>query len=183
MDRPRQRTEGTAKQCRPCHGGYVSSLGLSFLLLFAGCAQFDQLMGKQAASAEPQPPAQSANPAPNVSTPASEKSPVQAGESAPKPTAKKKTDGSHPASVANEPHPHAPAHQVAPTAGTAKQLEPELKQADQDKKEKKSHVAADKKSTKKSPKSQAESQPPTEDVFLSPVPLPSKPAAIGGSGG
>jgi hypothetical protein len=129
-------------------------------------------MGKQAASTEPQPPAQSANPAPNVSTPASEKNPVQAGESAPKPTAKKKTDGSHPASVANEPHPHVPAHQVAPTTGTAK--EPELKQADQDKKEKKSRVATDKKSTKK---------PPAEDVFLSPVPLPSKPAAIGGSGG
>lgn len=170
MDRPRQRTEGTVQQCRPCHNAFVSFLGLSFLLLFAGCAQFDQLMGKQAASAEPQPLTQSENPASNVSTPASEKNPAQAVESASKPTAKKKTDGSHP----------------------AKQSEPELKQTDQDKvlaekdqlrKEKKSHAAADRKSTKKSPKSQAESQPPTEDVFLSPIPLPSKPAAIGGSGG
>lgn len=174
MDRPRQRTEGTVQQYRPCHDGFAPFLGVSFLLLFTGCAQLDQLMGKQAASAEPQLPALGANPAPSISAPASEGSPVRAGEPAPKPTAKKKTDGSHPASVAKEPHPHAPAHQVAPTAGTVKQPEPELKQADQDKKEKKSRAAADKKSTKK---------PPTEDVFLSPIPLPSKPAAIGGSGG
>jgi hypothetical protein len=161
MDRPRQRTEGTVQQCRPCHDGFASFLGVSFLLLFTGCAQLDQLMGKQAASTEPQPPAQSTDSAPSVATPASGKSPVQAGESAPKLSTKKKPES-------------------------------ELKQADQDKalaendqlrKEKKSHVASDKKSTKKSPKSHAESQPPAEDVFLSPVPLPSKPAAIGGSGG
>ncbi len=181
MDRPRQRTEGTVQQCRPCHDVRVSFLGLSFLLLFAGCAQFDQLMGKPAASAESQPPAQSANPVPNVSTPASEKSPVLTDESANKPTAKKKADGSHPASAAKDTHPqapsHAPAHPVTPATGTAKQPEPELKQADQGKalaKEKKPREAADKKSTKK---------PPAEDVFLSPIPLPSKPAAIGGSGG
>ena len=183
MSRLRQRTGGTVQQCRPCHyDGLAPFLGVSFLLLLTGCAQLDQLMGKQAASAGPQPLAQSANSAPGVSAP----------EPAPKPAAKKKTDGSLPASVTKEPHPQAPAHQVAPTAGTVKQPEPELKQTDQDKvlaekdqfrKEKKSHVATDKKSTKKSPKSQAESQPPTEDVFLSPVPLPSKPAAIGGSGG
>ena len=167
MDRPRQRTEGTVQQYRPCHDGRVSFLGLSFLLLFTGCAQFDQLMGKPAASAEPQPPAQSANPVPNVSAPASEKSPVPTDEPANKPTAKKKADGLHPASTAKD----------TPATGTAKQLEPELKQADQGKalaKEKKPREAADKKSTKK---------PPAEDVFLSPIPLPSKPAAIGGSGG
>ena len=174
MSRLRQRTGGTVQQCRPCHyDGLAPFLGVSFLLLLTGCAQLDQLMGKQAASAGPQPLAQSANSAPGVAAP----------EPAPKPAAKKKTDGSLPASVTKEPHPQAPAHQVAPTAGTVKQPEPELKQADQDKKEKKSRVAADKKSTKKPSKSQAASQPPTEDVFLSPIPLPSKPAAIGGSGG
>lgn len=173
MDRPTHRTEGTPQQCRPCHDGFAPFLGFSFLLLFTGCAQLDQLMGKPAASAESQPPAQSANTAPGISAPASGKSPVQAGETAQRPAAKKKTDESRP-------------------AGSAKQPEPELKQAYQDKalaesdqlkKEKKSRVASDKKSTKKPPKSQVESQPPTEDVFLSPIPLPSKPAAIGGSGG
>jgi hypothetical protein len=180
MDRPRQRTEGAVQQYRPCHDGFAPFLGVAFLLLFTGCAQFDQLMGKQTA---PQQPAQSTNSTPAVSTSVSENNPVQTAEPASKPAAKKKTDGSHPAGVAKEPHPQAPAHQVAPTAGTAKQSEPELKQADQDKvlagkdqlkKEKKSRAAADKKSTKK---------PPAEDAFLSPIPLPSKPAAIGGSGG
>jgi hypothetical protein len=73
----------------------------------------------------------------------------------------------------------------------AKPPEADLKKSDQDrvlaekdqlKKEKKSRATSDKKS-KKSPKSGTESKPSTEDVFLPPIPLPSKPAAIGGSGG
>lgn len=180
MDRPRQRTEGVLQQCRSYHDGRGSFLGLSFLLLFAGCAQFDQLIGKQAAPAEPQPLTQSADSAPSAAAPEPARSPAQVAEPAPKPAAKKKTDGSHPASVTKEP--------PAPAAGPAKQMEQAdkdkiLAEKDQPKTEKKSRVAADKKSTKKSPKSQAESKPPTEDVFLSPIPLPSKPAAIGGSGG
>jgi len=148
MGRSRQQTKCSWRQRRPYHHGLITFLGVSFLLLFAGCAQLDQLMGKQAASDE-QPPAQNANAAPAK-------------------------------------------NQVAPAAGVVKHPQPDPKQADHDKalaerdqpqKEKKSHVASDKKSTKKPPKPQAESQPPTEDVFFSPVPLPSKPAAIGGSGG
>jgi hypothetical protein len=66
------------------------------------------------------------------------------------------------------------------TEGTVRQSDQEKALAE--KKEAKSHVASGTK-PKKLPKSQTESHPPTEDVFLSPVPLPSKPAAIGGSGG
>ena len=66
------------------------------------------------------------------------------------------------------------------TAGTVRQSDQEKSLVE--KKETKSHVASGTK-PKKLPKSQTESHPSTEDVFLSPVPLPSKPAAIGGSGG
>lgn len=170
MDRSRQRTECSAQQHWPCHCELTVFLGLSFLLLFTGCAQLDQLMGRQAASTDPQPPAQSR---------------VQDKEPAEKQSTKKKADESPPSGVAKESPQRAPsataAHPSAPTVGTAKQTDQEKALAE--KKEKKSRVAADRKSTKKQPKSQAESQPPTEDVFLSPIPLPSKPAAIGGSGG
>jgi hypothetical protein len=166
MDRPRQRTECSAQQHWPYHYGLTAFLGLSFLLFFAGCAQLDQLMGKQAASAESQPTAQGKDPAAKQAT-------------------TKKTDEAPSPGVAKEPPQRASsttaAHPSAPTAGTAKQTDQEKALAE--KKEKKSHVASDKKSTKKLPHSQAEPQPPTEDVFLSPIPLPSKPAAIGGSGG
>jgi len=51
-------------------------------------------------------------------------------------------------------------------------------------KEKKSRTASDKnKKSKKPSKSHAKSEPQGEDAFLPPLPLPSKPAAIGGSGG
>lgn len=155
MDRPRQRTECSVQQHWPCHYGLAPFLGVTFLLLFTGCAQLDQLMGKPAGSAEPQPTAQDK-------------------DSAAKQATKKKTDGSPTPGVVKEP----PLR--APSAATAKPTDQEKAVAE--KKEKKSHVASDRK-PKKLPKSQAESQPPTEDVFLSPVPLPSKPASIGGSGG
>ena len=159
MGKPKQRTMWTARQDRPAQQGFVGVIGISFLLLFSGCAQLDQLLGKQPDDGKSTPPAQATEP---VS----------------KPVAKKKTVEPHPSSV-------------APATGVAKQPEPTEKQSEQDKilaekeqllKEKKSRVASDKKS-KKTPKSQAELQPPTEDVFLPPIPLPSKPAAIGGSGG
>ena len=155
MDRPRQRIECSGQQQWPCHYGLAPFLGVSFLLLFTGCAQLDQLMGKQAASAESQPTAQGKDPAVKQAT-------------------KKKADESPTSGVVKEPP------QRAPSTTTAKPTDQEKALAE--KKEKKSHVASDRK-PKKLPKSQTESQLPTEDVFLSPVPLPSKPASIGGSGG
>jgi hypothetical protein len=71
----------------------------------------------------------------------------------------------------------------------ASEPEPDIKKTEQDKtlvekeqasKEKKSRAASDRKSRKSAkPKPSTE----TEDDFLPPVPPPSKPAAIGGSGG
>jgi len=191
MERPRQRTMWTARQYRPSLAGFALPIGISFLLLFPGCAQLDQLMGKQADSGEPAPQTQTAAPAAQTH----ENSPIQATVPISKSAAKKKkSEEAHSAGVATEPHQlvpsHAPAHPTVPAEGRTKQAEPELTKSEQDKalaekeqpgKEKKSRVASDKK--KKPAKSQAESQPPTDDVFLSPIPLPSKPAAIGGSGG
>jgi len=167
MDRPQQRATCTARKYRPSHQGLAGFLGISFLLLVPGCAQLDQLMGKQAGAGEPAPQAQAAEPAPV--TPAPKKHSVQAAEPASKPAAKKKTDASHAASVTPE------------SASKQPEQDKALTEKDQLKKENKARVASDKQ--KKPAKSQVESQPPTEDVFLSPIPLPSKPAAIGGSGG
>jgi len=194
MDRPRQGASSTVWQYRSPHQGVAGFLGISFLFLLPGCAQLDQLMGKQANTGESSPPAQAVEPAPVA--PARENRPVQATKPVLKPAATtKKADVSHPSSAAAEPPQQAPSQkptpQAAPAAGVAKQPEPEMKktehdkalaEADQPKKEKKSRAASDKKS-KKSPKPHTESKPPTEDVFLSPIPLPSKPPAIGGSGG
>jgi hypothetical protein len=165
--------------------------GISLILLFSGCAQLDQLLGKGAEAGKPAPPAQTVAPTPA----ADEKHPVQATEPISTPLTKKKADESRPSSVVTEPRQqvpsHVPANPIEPVAGAAKQPEPAVKQSEQDKalaekepplKEKKSRVATDKKS-KKSPKPQVKPQTPTEDAFLPPVPIPSKPAAIGGSGG
>jgi hypothetical protein len=141
VDRPRQPIECSAQHQWPYRFRLIPFLGLSVLLSFTGCAELDQLMGKQTA-AEPLPAAQDKDQAKTQVT-------------------KKKADESQPSAASS-------------TATQEKALA--------EKKETKSHVAADKK-PKKLPKSQTEPQPPTEDVFLSPVPLPTKPAAIGGSGG
>lgn len=154
MDWLGQRIECSLPQYRPYLSGFTTFLGLSFLFLFAGCAQLDQLMGREAASPESQ-------------------STAQDKESTAKQATKKKADESPPV-VEKEPS------QRALSSPAIKQTDQEKALAE--KKEKKSHVASDKK-PKKPQKPQAESQSPTEDVFLSPVPLPSKPAAIGGSGG
>jgi len=154
MGRPRQRTMRTARRYRPSLEGLALPIGISFLLLVPGCAQLDQLMGKQAGAGESAPV-----------TPAHENRPVLTTEPASKPDAKKKADQSQPESVSKQP-----------------EQDKALAEKDQLKKENKARAASDKKS-RKSPKSQAEAQPPTEDVFLPPIPLPSKPAAIGGSGG
>lgn len=161
MGRPRQRTLHPAWRYRPSREGLALPIvGLFLLFLVPGCAQ-------QAQTAAPAKVDQTTEPI--------SKSVVK----------KKKPEDAHPTSVAKE------SHQQAPSAGMSKQPEPASKQPEQDKalaekdqlkKETSARVASDKKS-RKSPKSQAEAQPPTDDVFLSPIPLPSKPAAIGGSGG
>jgi hypothetical protein len=189
MDRPKQRIMHTARQNRPSLDTRVLPIGFSALLLLAGCAQLDQLMGRQAASNEPAPPAETAAPAPVTPTP--EAHPVQATEPAPKSAEQKKTDDTRQPGTVKESHhqtpAHAPGQQTAPAEGVAKQTDPATKQPDQDKalaekeqpkKEKKSRAASDKKK-----KPAKEAPLPPEDVFLSPIPLPSKPAAIGGSGG
>lgn len=181
-----QQTECTARwNWPPCH--VLAALSAMTVLLFAsGCAQLDQLMGKQADSEASAPSTQTVEPA--STAPAPENRPAQTVEPVSKPVAKKKkVDESSSPSIAADQQPAV----QAPAASVAKQPEPAAKQPEQDKtlaekeqapKEKKSRVATDKKS-KKSPKPQAEAQPPTEDAFLPPIPLPSKPAAIGGSGG
>lgn len=171
MDRLQQRATCTAQDDQPSHRGLTGFLGIAFLLFLPGCAQLDQLMGKQKNADGSAPQTQAAEPAP--ATPAATNHPVQSAEPAAKSSPSKKTAESH-----------------STAAGQAKQGEPATQQLEQDKalaekeqnKEKKSRVASDKKS-KKSPKTHAEPQPPTEDVFLPPIPLPSKPASIGGSGG
>lgn len=176
MNGPKQRIQFPVRQERPFHHGLAVLLGISLLSFLSGCAQFDQLMGKRADAVESTPPAKTATPTPPPSV--TETRPAKAA----KPSAKQAD-----AIKAEEPR-KAPA---APAAGVAKEPEPQMKKADQGKalaetdqpkKEKKSRVASDKKS-KKSPKSQDESPAPTEEVSLPPIPLPSKPAAIGGSGG
>jgi hypothetical protein len=149
------------------------------------------VLNKGAEADKPEPPAQAVAPTPA----AAEKHRVQTTEPISKPLTKKKADESRQSSVATEPRHQAPSHipanPIEPAAGAAKQPEPAVKQSEQDRalaekelsmKEKKSQVASDKKS-RKSSKPQVKPQTPTEDVFLPPVPIPSKPAAIGGSGG
>jgi hypothetical protein len=115
----------------------------------------------------------------NPATSAESQATAQDKNSVEKQTTKKKTTNSPPPGVAKEP----PQRGLSPTAtvGTARQADQEKALAE--KKEKKPRVASGKRSTKKLPSPQTEPRPPTEDDFLSPVPLPSKPAAIGGSGG
>jgi hypothetical protein len=189
MNGPKQRIQPPARQDRPSHHGLAVLLGISCLSFLSGCAQLDQLMGKHTDAVEP---AQTAAPKPHGSPPAAP--PVQAAEPPRKPiVTKKPAEPRHaPTSVAKDPLPEAPAAVPAtPSTGVTKALEPQTKKPDQEKalvetdqpkKEKNSRAASDKKS-KKSPKPQGESKPPTEDASLPPVPLPSKPAAIGGSGG
>jgi hypothetical protein len=168
-------------------------IGISILLFLPGCAQLDQLMGKPADAADSAPTTQTAESA--SAAPAPDGRPDQAVVPASKLTEQKKAEESKPAGAAKEPPPQrppqSPAQSAVPASGVIRQPEPDLKKTDQDKalaekdqtkKEKKPRAASDKKS-KKSPKSDAESKSPTEDVFLPPIPLPSKPAAIGGSGG
>lgn len=191
MGRPKQRTMWSTGRNWPSRERLAGFFGISLLFLFSGCAQLDQLLGKEAETGKSAPPAQVAAPEPA----ATKKPMAKATEPTSKPLVKKKAEESRPSSVATEPRQQAPSHvpvnPTAPATGLAKQPEPAVNQSEQDKalaekeqplKEKKSRVASDRKS-RKSPKSQAEPQPPTEDVFLPPVPLPSKPAAIGGSGG
>jgi len=141
---------------------------LIFPLLLSGCAQFNQLMGTPAESTEA---AQSA--------PAQDQGPAsQATATAPK--TNQEQPAHKPSSTLS--HPTQPATLVQPGTPDSKQAHDKaVAEKDQSKKDKKASVASDKKSAKKSSKPEAKPQP--EDAFLPPVPLPSKPAAIGGSGG
>jgi len=179
MGRPEQSAIYRTRQYRPSPQGLAGLLGLSFLFLMSGCAQLDRLMGKGTNSVEPTP-----------SVPAHSAIPAEPAESELKPVTKT-SDDAQPVNAAIEPLPQppvaAPARPPTPASDAAKQPETDIKKTEQDKalaekdrapKEKKSHAA----SVRKSKKS-AKPKPTTEDAFLPPVPLPSKPAAIGGSGG
>lgn len=182
MDRPRQRAICPTRQCRPSRQGLAGFLGLSFLLLLPGCAQLDQLMGKMGMGTE------SVEPAPSV--PDQEKITTHPAKSEVKPVAKTPHDV-QPAKAATESLTKtpvaAPARPPTTATGAAIDPEPEIKKTEQDKalvekdqtqKEKKSRAASERKS-----KHIEKHIPSTEDAFLPPVPPPSKPAAIGGSGG
>lgn len=134
-------------------------------LLLSGCAQFNQLMGTSAESTEAQPaPAQEPAAPATVTAPSQPASSPSTGSHSPdtKPARK---------AVVAPGQPIGPEPKQAPDKAVAEK--------EQSKKDKKTSVASDKKSAKKPAKPEA--QP--EDAFLPPVPLPSKPAAIGGSGG
>lgn len=183
MGDPTQRTACASRRYRSsCHGP-IGLLGLSSLLLFSGCAQLDQLMdrakGDGFGSAESSPSAQEQG-----------KTKAQPAEPDPNPVAKT-PDASQPAETEKESHPQpavaAPARPPTPATSAATEPEPDSRSSEQDKtlvekeqpaKEKKSRAAADRKSKKS-----AKPKPSTEDEFLPPIPPPSKPAAIGGSGG
>jgi len=179
MGRPELRAICTVWKSRQSRQGVAGYLGLSVLLLMSGCAQLDRLMGRDTNPVVPASgvPTHSASPAPPA-------------EPEVKPVAKT-PDDVQPANAATESLPQAPVAAPArpPTAATsaANEPEPEIKKPEQDPplveieqtpKEKKSRAASERKSKKS-----AKPKPSTEDDFLPPIPLPSKPAAIGGSGG
>ena len=183
MDRPRQRATCSARQypLSLCGLTVILVLGSGFFL--SGCAQLDQLIGKVTGKS-----ANSAESEPGV--PPQEQITAHPAEPSTKPV-DKTSDGIPAAKAAEEPLPQTPVAAPArpPTAATGALGEPapEIKKTEQDKtlvekdqtpKEKKSRATSDRKSRKS-----AKPKPSTEDVYLPPVPLPSKPAAIGGSGG
>lgn len=179
MGRSELRSFRIAWEGRLSHQGVVGYLGLCALLLMPGCAQLDRLMGKGTNSLEPAP-----------SVPAQNATQAQPAEPEIKP-ATKTPDDVQPANAATESPPQtpvaAPARPPTPALDAANEPKPDIKKTEQDKtlvekeqapKEKKSRAASDRKSRKT-----AKPKPSTEDDFLPPIPLPSKPAAIGGSGG
>ena len=140
---------------------------LTFPFLLSSCAQLDQLMGTSAESTEAAQSAPSQEPAPQATVTG-------------KPASLQST-GTGPATKAGHEQ-HAPLATAQPAGPDSKQAHDKaVAEKDQVKKDKKSGLASDKKSAKKPSKPEAQPQP--DDTFLPPVPLPSKPAAIGGSGG
>ncbi len=179
MGQPNPEAIRTLREVRRSLQGVAGFLGLSVIVLLSGCAQFDQLMGKvMGKGTDP------VQPAPAVPT-------QRATPTPPAEPDVKTPDGVQPAKAATESLPQAPvaapARPPPPAASAASEPEPEIKSSEQDKtlvekeqpsKEKKSRAASDRKSKKS-----AKPKPSTEDDFLPPIPPPSKPAAIGGSGG
>jgi hypothetical protein len=179
MDRPTHRATGNGQPPWLVLRRFTALVGSSFLFFLSGCAQLEHVMGRQAEPAAPAPQTQAAPQA--TAAPATEPSPVQTVEPALKPATEKKADESDQAGVAKEPP--AQASSAAQAGGAPKPSEPDKALVDKEQahKEKKARVSDKKKKPAKKP--QAEPPSPTEDVFLPPPPLPSKPAAIGGSGG
>jgi S-DNA-T family DNA segregation ATPase FtsK/SpoIIIE len=156
-------------------------------LLAGGCAQFNQLMGTPAehtATVQPAPaqePTPQTTATPPAAEPASPHGKVSTGpelklESTPAVAPKSETSHEQPAQAASS----VPSQPAQP-ADIAQPVAPESKAAADKAVAEKGQSPKVKKSTKKSSKPAKKSQP--EDAFLPPVPLPSKPAAIGGSGG
>ena len=179
MGRPNREAICTPQEVTRPLQGIAGYLGLSILLLMSGCAQIDQLMGNGTDSVKP---------APGVST--QKATPPQPAQSVVKPVTKTPSDGP-PANATTESLPQtpvaAPARPPTEATGMAQEPDPESRNSEQDKalvekeqpaKEKKSRAASDRKSKKS-----AKPRPPAEDDSLPPLPPPSKPAAIGGSGG
>ena len=169
---------------QPLFAWSMFSAVLILPLLLSSCAQLNQFMGKPAEPTETAQPVPAQEPAPQatVTTPSTESASPRSVE-----TGSPETKPAHKA--AGAPSPKASHEQTSQAAATAQPTGPDSKQTsdkavaekDQPKKDKKASAASDKKSTKKSSKPETKPQP--EDAFLPPVPLPSKPAAIGGSGG
>jgi outer membrane biosynthesis protein TonB len=133
MGRPKQRTMWSTGRNWPSRERLAGFFGISLLFLFSGCAQLDQLLGKEAEAGKSAPPAQVAAPEPS----ATPKPTAKATEPTSKPLVKKKAEESRPSSVATEPRQQAPSHvpvnPTAPATGLAKQPEPAVNQSEQDK--------------------------------------------------
>jgi hypothetical protein len=174
-------------QKRPLFALLTFGAVLTFPLFLSGCAQFSQLMGTPAESTEAAQSAPAQDPASQATVtapPTVPASPQSTGTTGPETKPAKKAVGtpSPKASPGQASHtPSSAASQQVSPAATAQPAGPDSKQ-DRDKAvAEKEQPAKSKKSSKKSSKPEAKPQP--EDAFLPPVPLPSKPAAIGGSGG
>lgn len=192
MNQPTQHIECRGRKNWSCPSDIlVFGCVLVLPLLVAGCAQLDQMLGKSSETTEPaqaqerSSKAAATTPAtteqatpPGTVTPSPGPKPAGTAASSPEPGIGQKPTPQ--ASVSAPPQPVTPSGVVQPSDPDSKQgQEKALAEKDSPKKEKKPRVAADKKPSKK----QSKPHPPTEDASLPPLPLPSKPAAIGGSGG
>lgn len=193
MASPEQAPTSFVRLERSSHDGCRVLFGSVLLLLFLqGCAADHQLTGHGGDSLGPASPASSAPP---VSTPGRHS--IQAAESGSRPSGPKTAEGQAASSVGQQSRSPAltttpsPTPSPAHSAGTTTRIEPasshpaadkDLAEKDRSKREKDSRATSDKREKKPSQPRDG-SRPRTNDAHLPPVPPPSKPAAIGGSGG